>query len=62
MGSHHHRAERIDTATVPRRVLLAFLPVVGVAALVGLVVLWPRRRRPPEAPKWSAEGGRMQDA
>lgn len=41
MGSHHHRAERIDTATVPRRVLLAFLTVVGVAALVGLVVLWP---------------------
>jgi uncharacterized membrane protein len=44
MAGHHHHAA--TARTTPRRILVGCILGVGVAALVGLVILWPRGDAP----------------
>jgi uncharacterized membrane protein len=46
--SHAHSHDHVDveTASIPRTVLLVFLAVVAVATVVGIVALWPDGKRP----------------
>lgn len=49
MGAHahgHRSAADAEAARVPRLVLLAFLALVAIATVVGLVALWPTGERP----------------